>query len=210
MIPAKDTATRILASAGVRVSWEKGGPQSRTTGCGSGGALQIIDIRFTYFTPAFYKPGALAEALPFALSGVRIMVFFDRVPNIFKGYPQWAGPIVGHVLAHEIGHVLLKINGHAQTGLMKARLTYRDLDGIGRKNMEFTSDDARLIRKNLASACPVIADFGSLPPSPVNRQQQIHDHLPDRPQQREPRNPDQIDDQRQAFVDELRRPDLAH
>src|SRR4051812_37123480 len=58
MMQAKVTAEKILASAGVRLSWGK-------IGCGSEGAVEIIDLRFAYFTPAKYHPGALAQAHPY-------------------------------------------------------------------------------------------------------------------------------------------------
>jgi len=63
------------------------------------------------------------------------------------------------VLAHEIGHVLLRVNSHADTGLMKAHWTHRDYSSMALKNLEFTPGDADFIRLNLASAySSVIAD----------------------------------------------------
>ena len=50
--------------------------------------------------------------------GVRINVFFDHVMEHLRNHPPPpAHP--GHVLAHEIGHVLLRVNAHGDTGLMK-------------------------------------------------------------------------------------------
>ena len=92
MFPAKNTATKILASAGVRVNWGK-------IGCAGEGAVRIIDLRFTYSTPTAYKPGALAEALPYAHRGVRVTVFFDRVSDALRLHELSAGAILGHVLA---------------------------------------------------------------------------------------------------------------
>ena len=154
-------AQRIMATAGVHVRWVYGGfkTESPVPGCASGGgAVQTIDLRFVYSTPRYYLRGALAEAFPFAQSGIRITVFFDRVSDIPKGYRIPAHLLLGHVLAHEIGHVLLQNDGHAETGLMKPRWTDVDYYQMLKEYLKFTLGDARSIQSNLASGCSLVAD----------------------------------------------------
>ena len=92
LLRAEDTATGILAAAGIRLRWAnlRSTPdtESRTGACGTSGSVQTIDLRFSYPTPADYKPGALAAASPFAQSGVRITVFYDRVAKILPSQPN--------------------------------------------------------------------------------------------------------------------------
>lgn len=155
LLRAKDTATDILAAAGVRIRWAnlRSTPESRTGDCGTSGSVQTIDLRFSDPAPADYKPAALAAASPFAQSGVRITVFYDRVAKILPSQPRWSGQILGHVVAHEIGHVLLGNDSHTQRGLMKAGWSDDDFEMMGVKTLSFTPDDASLIRSNLARAC---------------------------------------------------------
>ncbi len=145
---AKDTAGQILASAGVHVRWGRMGsrPGAET--------MDVIDVRFAYSFPETYKPKALAEAFPFAGNGVRINIFFNRLASTIKLYELSAGSILGHVLAHEIGHVLLQEGSHAQTGLMKPYWTGLDYSGMVLKNLEFTAADANRIRINLVGRIP--------------------------------------------------------
>jgi len=85
-------------------------------------------------------------------------VFFDRVSDILARYRIPAHLLLGHALAHEIGHVLLQNNGHAETGLMKARWTSVDYYKMLAEPLRFTPGDARTIRSNLASGCSLVAD----------------------------------------------------
>src|SRR5205085_1109929 len=103
-------AARILSDAGIGARWEMyRSPQPPAGDC------QTIDLDFSYSTPENYKPGALASALPFGRSGVRVTIFFDRLS--FHSPVVSTAVVLGHTLAHEIGHVLLNNNAHADTGL---------------------------------------------------------------------------------------------
>jgi hypothetical protein len=55
--------------------------------------------------------------------------------------------VLGHVVAHEIGHLLLPFAAHSAGGIMKARLDPR-LAAIG--GLFFTADQAEDIRAKLA------------------------------------------------------------
>src|SRR5438105_3556 len=106
----KHAASQILASAGVRLRWVS----DKTPAPAGCAAAKAIDLQFVYSTPQDYKPMALAEAYPWADSGVRIKLFATRVAQVMKAYPGAAAAILGHVMAHEIGHMLLQVNGHAE------------------------------------------------------------------------------------------------
>jgi hypothetical protein len=159
---AEDTASDILAAAGIRLRWAKVQPttdnESRPADCATSRWVQTIGLRFNVRTPADDKPGALAAASPFAQSGVRVTVFYDRVTRILPTQPEWSGRILGHVLAHEIGHMLLRNDTHTQKGLMKAQWTDDDFKIMREKNLSFTPPDANAIRLNLARTCSSVAD----------------------------------------------------
>ncbi len=112
---ARETATWIFARIGVRVAWHDGElsegapPASPVT----------IQVQFTHKAPAGVSGDALACALPFGGHAVAITVMFDRIRFVANGSSREA-PILAHVLAHEIGHVLLRTDGHTDVGVMKA------------------------------------------------------------------------------------------
>ena len=147
---AQDIAGKILASAGVRVRWH-GGHAIHP-------AAETIDIRFTHSLPRYGTTGALAESSPFAHSGVRITVFLDRVLEYANRNPLFTPRILGHVLAHEIGHVLKGTDAHSSVGVMKAHWNYDDHRTMRSKTLEFTRDDAAMIASHLAHGRTRTAD----------------------------------------------------
>ena len=55
----------------------------------------------------------------------------------------------GHVLAHEIAHVLQQIARHSETGLMQARWTWEDCKRMTGSLLPFEEADIQLIRRGL-------------------------------------------------------------
>jgi hypothetical protein len=154
-------ATKILDSAGVRLLWENVRSSSRTKsrarGCGTGGPVQTIDLRFGHSTPN-HGPKAMAEAFPYDQNNGRITVFLDRVEGVLSTLPESKGRIFGHVLAHEVGHMLLRHDSHFETGLMKALWSSDDYSWIVFKNLSFTPANVSFIQSNLARVCSPVVD----------------------------------------------------
>jgi hypothetical protein len=94
--------------------------------------------------------------MPFSQDGPDIIVYFDRLqPTLYMlKNPEY---LVGHVLAHEIGHRLMATDGHASSGLMKARWSAFDILNMASARMQFTPEHAWLIRMNLIAPCPSMA-----------------------------------------------------
>jgi hypothetical protein len=164
LLGAEVTATEILASAGVRLRWENVRSTSETesrTRQSPSRSIETIDVRFGYLADPHNKRRALAEAYLFAQSGIRITVFYDRIAEILGLRPVSGGRILGHVLAHEVGHILLRIASHAENGLMKAHWSGDDYSWMSFKNLGFTAEDANSIRFNLGRACSPAADTGA-------------------------------------------------
>ena len=89
---------------------------------------------------------ALAIAKPYGESGVRIVVFYDRVESLLQLHPRITiGAIFGHVLAHEIAHVLQGIARHSEMGVMRAGWTEEDFMLMGIAGLTFTPEDIVLI-----------------------------------------------------------------
>jgi hypothetical protein len=57
--------------------------------------------------------------------------------------------LVGHVLAHEIVHMLQGVNLHSSSGIMKPRWDSRDYVDMQRGRLNFTEEDIRLIHSGL-------------------------------------------------------------
>jgi len=128
---------KMYEAIGVTLDWESG-----TRACN---AADAIHIELADHTPEKLLPGALAYALPF--EGIHIRVFFDRVQ---KSVGANALPcLLGHVLVHEIGHILQGTVRHSETGVMKAHWTVDDFQQMTYHSLPFTEEDTDLIHSGM-------------------------------------------------------------
>ena len=136
---AKAQAAAIFAKIGVELMW------ARPSACGEGG----LAIDFIAGAPKDAGALALAHAFPFGNGGQRITVFYGRVKQLIGPQENWGGPVLGHILAHEIGHVLLGTDAHSDSGLMKAQWTRQEVSMMRFYPLGFTPLHAQMIRERL-------------------------------------------------------------
>jgi hypothetical protein len=109
--------------------------------------------------------GALGSSLPNARHGVSATIFHerieslcDRIQSLLCPFVQQAfGVVLGHVIAHELGHVLLGSGEHASEGIMRANWGKADFDRAARGHLGFTALQAAAIR-DYASRSPAAHD----------------------------------------------------
>ncbi len=95
-------------------------------------------------------PGTLEVRGKFAL------VFYDRIRAYSAELGLEASQMLGHVIAHELGHLLLPHEAHSLVGLMRPAWDKAQVTGAVRGLLAFTPDQADLIRARLsASALPI-------------------------------------------------------
>ncbi len=132
---AQTVASKIFAEIGVKIEWH------RQNSC----PVEALLVSISNSTPADLLPGALAYALPY--EGTHIVVFYDRVQKTVE--PAAAPYLLGHVLAHEITHILQGVNRHSESGIMKAHWEPDDFLKMKWKPLSFTGEDVTLIRLSL-------------------------------------------------------------
>ena len=132
---AQATASRIYAAIGVNLTW-------RSNGKGE------ISMQFDTGVAATDHPGAMAYAAPYAQGGTRIHVLIDRLQD--PRSPRLSGLYLGHVMAHELGHVLEGISRHSDSGVMKARWDATDFEQMAFRPLSFSDADVELIRSGVA------------------------------------------------------------
>ena len=145
-------ASNIFAGIHVQLIWTGQTQQvlSAVAGCVGEPATHDLAVEIVPHAPASFSDVALAMALPYADSGVRIVIFYDRVEPLLRGHHAPEATILGYVLAHEIAHILQGIARHSETGIMRARWTDNDLKQMGIRVLTFTPEDVQLIRRLLA------------------------------------------------------------
>ena len=136
---AQTLAAQIFAAIGVKIHWVK----YQDTAAGSPGDAILVNLN-TRTPPDFY-PGALGFSQPF--EGIHATVFYDRVRASVE--PAHVSSLLGHALAHEIGHLLEGTDHHSSSGVMKARWENRDYAQMFWKPLPFTDFDILLIRRGV-------------------------------------------------------------
>lgn len=126
---AQRTAARIYAGVGVKLRW-RSRPGTE------------IWMQFDTSVPPEVYPGAMGYARPYGKTETSIHILLDRA----LGAPNFAGVLLGHVMAHELGHVLEGINRHSDSGLMKARWDQHDLQQMLVTPLSFSSEDTGLVQ----------------------------------------------------------------
>jgi len=139
---AERTATGIFAGIGVPVVFRAGVERKSNRE----GAVSI-EMQLDAKTPAQFHAGAMAYAMPIGASGTSIHVFCDRVLNTSPD--GGTGTILGHVMAHEIAHVLEGVSRHSAEGVMKARWEPPDYRQMKSGTLPFDPTDAELIHAGL-------------------------------------------------------------
>ena len=159
---ATEEAGRILATAGVEAVWQfapANAPEAHETdshAASPGVRNQQPDTR-NYLVPRMVRdfperalPAALGISFPDAQSGVHATVFYDRIERASKTGDVTLATILGHAMAHELGHVLLGNTEHSPAGIMKARWGKADYQRASMGLMTFNSLEREAIQKRTA------------------------------------------------------------
>ena len=83
---------------------------------------------------------------PRTRAGAMASVFQDRVRSAASRARVDYATLLGRVLAHEVGHLLLREVGHSRTGLMRAIWSDAELTGNRREDWMFAPAQRRLLQ----------------------------------------------------------------
>jgi len=84
-------------------------------------------------------------------------VFYDRAADLQVAWKVSLTDILGTVMAHELGHLLLGSNSHAPTGVMRARWQSEELSRAARGSLLFMAEQSERMRAKLIAAHPPLA-----------------------------------------------------
>jgi hypothetical protein len=159
LLDAERVTAGILHRAGVSISWlacpvDKSSP--RNPDCADlGGPLKFtFHIVPDFMARRFRENG---DVFGFAAEGGKgefggdAWVFYDKVKEA-SGRTQLSSPqILGHVMAHELGHLLLGANSHSRSGLMRARWSRAELLAADLGGLNFTDEERARIRNSMVA-----------------------------------------------------------
>jgi hypothetical protein len=144
---------RIYSPAGILFDWSPENEasiqvvvaakpeQKIITGC----SRNLHDHRLGRVTPASHRITLWTVQVARATAGDWDSEKAPTIPDIALGRA------LGRVLAHELGHLLLALNGHRSKGLMRASFKHRDLSGNRTSAFRLSSKDIEKVREGVAA-----------------------------------------------------------
>ena len=150
---SEQVATRVL---GITVSWAhctetikkaRTGESCEQTAGPTALVIHVVPKNAT-------RRGASVRSLGYSVPdesgefGMYCGVFYDRVQQVSR-LPINKADVLGHAMAHELGHLLLGVNAHTTDGLMSAQWTPRELALAAQGKMLFREEERRKIQSNI-------------------------------------------------------------
>jgi hypothetical protein len=155
---AEKEAARIYWQAGVKAEWLTPSALTRSSGDDENlpPARQVFTVRLIIqahlratrtSTSAFLMGAAPATSDD---CGGAVYVFYDQVSGFSNVQRMDSALVLGTVIAHEIGHLLLRHDGHSE-GLMRASWGSSDWHRASSGFLLFTPPDGATIRTTISS-----------------------------------------------------------
>jgi hypothetical protein len=132
---AQELATKIFADVGISLDWRACEPDDESS------QMPIV-VQLVSEKKQGFMSGVLGSAVP---DRRHIIIFFDRIETM----PD-AWTVLGHVMVHEITHIIQGVSRHSDTGLMKPHWSSHDLRKMRYKPLRFTQEDLILLYSALA------------------------------------------------------------
>jgi hypothetical protein len=155
---------RIFQSAGIRTAWV--GPSVQKPASYREARIKTLELTVVLVSEDVARamcPQETVTGLALSNNGRgarRAYVFAGRVINEaerslnqvqFLNRPKAWGLILGHVVAHEIGHLMLPHDSHVSSGIMRGRFEVRNVEEAVRGQYLFSQMQATVIRTALMS-----------------------------------------------------------
>jgi hypothetical protein len=141
---AEAEVTRIYASAGVRIVWAAGNENANVPG---------LHVRVILFSRDVAIEEFVSERVPDSVLGLaartagRAYIFTHRIANLALQHGDDFRLVLGRVIAHEVGHLVLPEHSHSDQGIMRANVGVRS-----KSDRDFTTEQAAVIRSILLAA----------------------------------------------------------
>jgi len=156
---------RIFRQSGIEIEWiagAPGAPEASTTiyqPPRPGHELELAcrarrDIALDIIPAAVpgVRKQVLGMAQPLARTGLNVRIYDEHIRQAAASEGHTYETILPHVIAHEVGHVLLRSTSHAGRGLMSDVWTGREYDWMGKEALLFTAQESRKMRATLSGA----------------------------------------------------------
>ncbi|HWY67772.1 MAG TPA: hypothetical protein VNX88_03855 [Terriglobales bacterium] len=149
---AEENATRIFRLSGLHAIWiscsTAGVAGTDCTGLPQPGdvVVQVVHetrkLKDDVFGAAFLGQDGTGQLTD---------IYFDRVNELHRDWKVSLAHLLAHVMAHEVGHLLLGLNSHSLSGIMRGFWEPEELKAVERGRLLFSSEQSKLMRERLTA-----------------------------------------------------------
>jgi hypothetical protein len=146
---AEEHASRVFREAGLEIAW------LNCRGGEAGSSCKEVDYpRHLHLRIRERSLNASGETVGMSFlasdgTGCYADVFYEPAVQLQMGGPNLIDALLGHAVAHEIGHLLLGTNSHAEVGIMRGRWSRAELLDAPRNPPHFSEREGRKMREKL-------------------------------------------------------------
>jgi hypothetical protein len=153
---AQREAGRILSRAGVKAVWPECFLVDTPATCHQRPGTNELTVRIlrrpkgkkVAFDPL---SGGVAIRIGENTGSGFITLYYNRTEEIAEEFRMKRGLVLGHALAHEIGHLLLPSGAHSSWGIMQWKLSEKEWQRAAKGSLIFTRKQAGQIRDGFRS-----------------------------------------------------------
>ena len=153
---AEEIASRVFEESRIHVEWVNCSPVEETLGHEAACPVaafpdhlhvhivrRSLNMKDSVLGVSFLSPEG---------SGCQADVFYEGIERMYRESLVHTTVILGHVMAHEIGHLLLGINSHSSRGIMHAHWGKEDLTRAEACKLLFAESQSRRMAQRLRTA----------------------------------------------------------
>jgi hypothetical protein len=150
---AEDETGRIFREAGIEVKWLNCGTSEASeepAACQEAVFPTHLHLRIVRRARGL-KEGVLGLSfLDEDGSGCQADLFYEPMEQLHNTNNTNLASLLGHVAAHEMGHLLLGTNSHAPAGIMRAHWVGQEVGSVNLGGLYFSNAESQRMRKKLS------------------------------------------------------------
>jgi hypothetical protein len=162
LFQAESEATRIFRQSGLEIRWLNCSPlpnvPENPAECATADFPRHLQLRIAKRSLNLNDFTMGISYLSNDGTGCYADLFYDRAQLIHESSQVSLATLLGHGIAHELGHLLLGTNSHAPTGIMRARWQPADLARASHGRLLFSPLESQEMRNKLTPWQPPALD----------------------------------------------------
>jgi hypothetical protein len=155
MVQAESEASRLFRQSGLELRWLNCSPpqlfKQNPSECATADFPRHLQLRIARHALNLNEFAMGISYLSADGTGCYADLFYDRASLVHEISHIDMAILLGHGIAHELGHLLLGTNSHAPVGLMRARWQPTDLASASQGRLLFSSLESQEMRNKLSA-----------------------------------------------------------